>query len=186
MVVATIAALVLGLVAGGITGAVAGSMTSEPKGPAAPPPMAAEFPNAGKRYLPGVTVSSVAKDLLEQANSWTCAADTESKRSSGAKQAMECSPRGEQKYDVYVNIEYDDQAQVRWMKASCHYDPGANYCKTLFAAVAGALLGSQPALRDQASKWGGQNVDSDSSAVIGGIYLEIKLSPHNMVVAPWV
>jgi hypothetical protein len=185
VVLVTIAALVAGLVVGGISGAVAGSATSEPHGPTAPPPIAADFPNQSKRYMPGVTLAVIAESWLKKGNNWTCAPDTESKRSSGAKQAMECSPRGDQKYDVYVDIEYDAENQIRWIKAACHYDPGAKYCNTFFANLGDALFDKQPELAKQASDWGGKNVDSDSSTVIGGIYLETKLSPHYMNAAPW-
>jgi len=189
-VLVAIAALLVGGLAGAAAGAGAGVAGSKPHGPTAPPTFAADFPNARQRYLPGVTVSAIAQTWLKEGNSWTCEPDdSHAGPTSGAKQRLECTAPGDLKYDVGVDIEYDDETHLRAVDADCSpiLRPGNTYCRSLFANLGDALLAaSQPDLRKQAQDWAGQNADSDNSTVIGGVRLSVKLTPHFIHATPAV
>ena len=168
-----------------ITGSVAGNSGTEPTGPANPPPFTLDFPDVGKQYLPDLTVSMVAKDWLEKQNAYKCAPNTDNKPGSGAKQMLDCEP-GDADLDVWVSIEYDDEAKVREVNAHCNYKPGTPYCKSLFENLADVVHAKNASLRQQSLDWAGKNVDSDSTTVIGGVYFEIHLSPHSITATPWI
>lgn len=182
-VLIVVGALALGACPGGIVGAVAGVTGVEPTGPTAPPSIAAEFPNGDQRYLPGVTVAALAEDWLKSNNSYTCA-PAEKVVLSGAKKRLECEGPGDMSSDVSVDIEYDDDTHVRHVRAVCRFDPGANYCKSLFSVLGFEIFRSKPDLQKQAQDWGAKNVDSDNVTTIGGITLVVSLSPHEIRAMP--
>lgn len=93
---------------------------------------------------------------------------------------MECHPTDGGRYDLYVEIEYDDETKIRQVKATCTFDPGANACKSLFATFAHTLLVEQPDLQEQGEQWAGDNADTDNVTTIGGIRFDISLSPHRI------
>jgi hypothetical protein len=183
MVLVPLLALALGGLFGAAVGAGVATATTHRHGPAEPPPLAADFPDASKQYLPGVTVSMISQEWLVKANKWTCG-PSENKPPAGAKKQMECTAPGDQKNDVYVDIAYDAEDKVRLATAWCHYKPGANACKTLFGAFADAVLIPQQELRQQGYDWASENADSDESTVIGGIRFEASLSPHTIDAMP--
>lgn len=175
------AALVFGL-CGAVGGTLTSMVVSERPGPTAPPQLASDFPHAGQRHLPKLSVAAIADSWLKKANSWVC---EEGKEPYGhGKKRTTCHPKDEW-VDVSVDIEFDDPTHVTMVTAECRYDPGANLCKTLFANMAHAVVGhSEPTLRDKAMDWGAQKVDTDSVTTIGGVRLETSLSPHRVVATP--
>jgi hypothetical protein len=183
MVLLPVLALVLGGLIGAGLGAGIAAATTHRHGPAGPPPLAADFPNASRQYLPGVTVSMISQDWLVKANKWTCG-PADNKPAAGAKKEMECAAPGDQKYDLYVDIAYDAEDKVRLVTAWCNYGPGAHACETLFGTFADAVLIPQKELRKQGYDWASKNADSDESTTIGGVRFEASLSPHNMDAMP--
>lgn len=178
-------ALIVGGLCGGGPGAVAGYLTSQPDGPTAPPSMRPEFPDAARRYLPDLKVADLADSWLVRPNGWTCAASESRTRISEAENLMDCEPTEDGLYLVNAKIEYDGDTQLQYVAVTCPFKPGANYCKTLFAALGDALFPRRPELAKQAEQWAGKNVDGDDvSTVIGGIRLTVELSPHRVTVIP--
>ncbi|WP_204035498.1 hypothetical protein [Micromonospora qiuiae] len=184
-VLVTVAALLVGMLGGGVVGALAGTVTGTPPGSSEPPPMTENFPEGDDRYLPGVTVTLIAKQWLEQANSWTCTPgpDPDLER---AKHETRCEGPG--RTDLYLSavINHDDDAKVTDIRVECSYRAGSPMCRSLFEKFADALLQSQRELIKPATDWAEKNVDRDSAAVFGGIRMEISLSPHEMRATPWV
>jgi hypothetical protein len=179
-------ASLLGALLGGGVGAAGASVSGgHPHGPSAPPAFAEGFPNGSQRYLPGVTVSSISDDWLVKLNKWTCApTDVSTPPQSGAKERMDCTASGDAKYDLEVDIEYDDGTHVRMVRARCEYGPGSKGCRSLFANLADAVLASQAGERRKAQDWGAKNTDADSSTVIGGVQLLASLDPHSLSCTP--
>ncbi|RJL23234.1 hypothetical protein [Bailinhaonella thermotolerans] len=173
-----------GLLAGGVAGAAAGFAGTGKSGPAAPGPLPAAFPHGGQRHLPGVTVSHLADRWLKGANGWGCRPWTDTKAISGARSRLYCTARDGSKYDVGVDIEYDDQTHVRRVSAECHLGPGTRYCTTLFQAMAVEIFTTRPGLRRQAAEWGRANADTDASTTLGGIRLTAELEPHRLTATP--
>ena len=182
-------AVVLSLVLCGITGAgsgwVTGTLTTNPELLSALPPTDADFPTADRRYLPGVKVGVVVEDWMKKANSYTCAPpDPPGRTLSEAKQRLECLAPGDLKWDLTVDIEFDDETHVRYVRADCEFKPGAKACSSLFATMADALLSGNAELRKQAFDWAEKNADTDNSTTIGGIRFSVKLEPHSIVAEP--
>lgn len=182
-VLIAVGALLLCACPGAIFGSVAGEIRIEPTGPTVPPAMAADFPGGDQRYLPGVTVTALAEDWLKKENSYTCAAAAKA-QTSGAKQRLECEGPGDLSTEVSVAIEYDDDTHVRYVEAVCRFDPGANYCKSLFSGVGYKVFEDKPELRQQAEDWGAKNVDSDNVTTIGGVMFAVSLSPNKFTAMP--
>jgi len=189
----SLVAPVIGIVLGcGAVGALAGFVLAvvtapQPVGPSAPPAIPADFPNAEKRYLPGVTVSRIADDWMKKANSYTCkphevpATNVEEGR---APKELECSAPGDAKWDLYTSIEYDDEKHVRAVEAHCHYGPGSVACSSLFATMADAIF-TDPELRKRAATWAEKNADADNETVIGGVRFRSSLeNPHSLRAMP--
>lgn len=174
---------------GALGGFVLANVTApDPQGPTAPPAIPANFPNKENRILPGVTVSMVADEWLKQANSYTCE-ETEPPGGgvdkSMAPHAMECSAPGDAKYDLYVDIAYDNENEVREVEATCNYDPGAIACSSLFANLADLAFVAQPELRKKAADWAEKHTDTDDTTVLGGVRLIMSLEhPHSLRVIP--
>lgn len=183
-VLVTVAALLAGMLGGGAVGALAGTVTGTPPGSSEPPPMPENFPEGDNRYLPGVTVTLIAKQWLERANSWTCAAEPDPDLERG-KYETRCEAPGAD-ISVYAVINHDDDAKVTGIWVACRYRTGSRMCRSLFEKFADALLQSQRELIKPATEWAKKNVDRDSAAVFGGIRMEISLSPHEMQATPWV
>ncbi|MEH1127807.1 hypothetical protein [Micromonospora sp. CPCC 206061] len=182
-VLIAVSALLLGACPGGTAGVLAGYLWVEPTGPTTPPAMAADFPHGDQRYLPGVTVRALADDWLKKENSYTCAAAAKAE-ASGAKQRLDCEGPGELSLEVSVHIEYDDDTHVRYVAAFCRFDPGANYCRSLFSGFGYKVFEDKPELRQQAQDWGAKNVDSDNVTTIGGVTLLVSLKPHHIRAMP--
>jgi hypothetical protein len=178
----TIGALLIGGLLGAGVGTGTGLAVPQPHGPSAPPAFGAGFPNGDQRFLPGVTVSLIATKWLERDNKWTC--EENNKPQFGAVHQLDCTAPGNQKYDVNVDIDYDDETHVRAVSASCSYRPGAEACRSLFANVANIVLYSQADLRKQGEDWASKNVDTDNDTVIGGVRLDAKLEPHYLHITP--
>jgi hypothetical protein len=177
--------LLLALVAGAavlvglVGGSTAGRATVRPHGPSAVPGFTAGFPTASQRYLQGVTVAAISRRW--QANSFTCGPATWYKPQSGeAKHMLQCDAPGGLDFDVYVQVNYDDEGHVSGVQAYCRLGPGKPYCKSMFVDFGNEVFRSQPSLQKQAADWCRQNVDSDSSTVIGGVRLVTSLQPASI------
>lgn len=173
-----------GLLVGGGGGALIASATTKPHGPSAPGRLPNDFPNNKQWYLPGVTVGLVADKWLKKINKWTCEPWTQNEPLSGAKSWLACTAPGSLKYDVGVDIEYDDKTHVRLVSADCHLGPGTQYCTALFANLAWAVLNSQPALKKKGQDWGAKNADADATTAIGGVQFTTQLEPHGITALP--
>jgi len=185
LVLAVVVPLVLCGLVGAVSGGVTGTLTTSPEGPSGVPSIDADFPNADRRYLPGVKVAIVVEDWMKKANSYTCAPPEPPGRTlSEAKQRLECEAPGDLKYDLSVDIEFDDETHVRYVRADCDFKPGAKACSSLFATMADALLSENAELRKQAFDWAEKNADTDNVTAIGGIRFSVSLEPHSITAEP--
>ncbi|WP_214416803.1 hypothetical protein [Sphaerisporangium fuscum] len=177
--------MLVGLVVGGAGGAAIARSATPPHGPGAPGKIPEGFPNGRQIYLPGVTVDFISEEWLKKVNHWTCAPWTENKPHTGAKSWLNCTPKGDLRYEIDVNIEYDDDTHVRMVSADCyHLGPGTRTCTSLFANLGWEVLHTQPALRKKAQDWGAKHADSDAQLTIGGITLVNRLDPHDIEAVP--
>ncbi|RSM54642.1 hypothetical protein DMB66_37505 [Actinoplanes sp. ATCC 53533] len=180
-----VGALIVGGVLGSGPGAVAAYFTTQPDGPTAPPSMLPEFPDAARRYLPDLTVASLASGWLVKANGYRCGPSEIKSRRSAAKNLMSCTTTEAGLSSMNVGIEYDGDAQIQYVSVRCGHKPGSNYCKTLFAGLGDALFFSRRELAKQAAEWAGENVDGDNvSTSIGGIRLSVDLGSHSITAIP--
>lgn len=175
------AAVVVGL----LGGSMAGRATVKPHGPSAAPGFADGFPNASQGHLRGITLAAISQRWLRQGHSFTCEPNPSHRAESGGpKHQLSCSAPGDLDLDVYVDIDYDDETHVSGVQAYCRLGTGKPYCKGMFADFGRQLLSGQPDLQKQAQDWAGQNVDSDSSTVIGGVRLATSLDPPSISAVP--
>ncbi|MGW4502222.1 hypothetical protein ACWENR_26890 [Micromonospora sp. NPDC004336] len=185
LVLAVVVALLLCGLAGALAGGVAGTLSADPAGPTAPPSMDADFPSADRRYLPGVRVATIADGWLRKSNSYTCApADRPARTVSEAAQRLECTAPGALKWDLTVDIEFDGETQVRYVRADCALKRGAKVCGSLFATMADALLSQDAELRRQAYEWAAKNAETDEVTTIGGIRFSVRLEPRSITAEP--
>lgn len=170
---------VAALLVGGLAGWITGLSTTDVPGSTAAPPFPKGFPTGDNQYLPGVTVSVVADDWLKKANSWKCsdeAADPDIW--SRAKRVMECEPPDDRLY-MRVRIEYDSDKKVRVVDAKCDVGTYTQACRSLFTSMADTVFHSREKLRKQAVNWAKKNAASERGTVIGGIRIQVELSPSN-------
>ncbi|MBB4958836.1 hypothetical protein [Micromonospora polyrhachis] len=185
LVLAVVVSLGLcGLVGGG-AGWVTGTMTTNPEELTALPSVDADFPTGDRRYLPGVKVATVVEDWMKKANSYNCSPPDEPSRTiSEASQRLECMAPGDLKWDLTVDIEFDDETHVRYVRADCEFKPGSKACTSLFATMADALLRDNAELRKQAYEWAEKNAETDNVTAIGGIRFKVSLEPRSIVAEP--
>lgn len=171
------------LVVGAVAGAGIGAATSQRPTSRALPKVPSGFPNVSQNVLPGVTVP-IVRGWMEKAQKypWPCQPDANLHPHSGAKQLLSCDAPNQYPADAYTILEFNDDTHVWLVKGNCHAYPSASkdWCSTYFGNLADALFVKQSSLRQQAMDWAKQNGDSDSSTDIGGIHLEITLSPKEI------
>jgi hypothetical protein len=173
------------VIVGLISGSTVGRATVKAHGPSAAPAFADRFPNASQGYLRGVTLAAISERWLKRANSFSCEPNSSHRAEAGrAKHQLTCSGPGSMDLDVYVDISYDDETHVSGVQAYCRLGPGKPYCKSLFGVFGYEVFRSQPSLQKQAETWARQNVDSDSSTVIGGVRLATSLDPPSISAVP--
>ncbi|HYZ01262.1 MAG TPA: hypothetical protein VFA92_07185 [Candidatus Binatia bacterium] len=166
-------------------GSIAGRATVKAHGPSAAPGFADGFPNVSQSYLRGVTLAAISQQWLQRGHSFTCEANPSHRAESGrAKHKLSCSAPGNLDLDVYVDISYDDESHVSGVQAYCRLGPGKPYCRSMFADFGHQLLRGQPDLQKRAEDWARQNVDNDSSTVIGAVRLATSLDPPSISAVP--
>lgn len=178
-------ALIVGGVLGSAPGAAAGYLTTQPEGPAAPPSMLPEFPDASRRFLPDLKVAELTDAWLIKANGYRCAPAETKNRSSGAKNLTSCTTDEPGLSSMNVYIEYDGDTEITSVSVHCGHKPGSNYCRTLFASLGDTLFLRRRELAEQAAAWAGKNVDGDNvSTSIGGVRLSVDLGAHSITAIP--
>ncbi len=183
-VLVTVGTLIAALALGGVAGGAVGLATTEPVTDAPAPSFPGRFPTGKQRYLPRVTLTMVAVNWLQAANSWRCARSAVSDPLTGAKMGMICRPGDAARLHMSVYIWYDGPDKVLSVKARCDLGVRSKACTSLFSMMADTLLSPDRTLRGQAEAWAGKNADKAAVTAIGGVRLETSPRPHSMEAVP--
>lgn len=196
-VLAVVVALAIGGGGGGVAGtALAGTAFAGALGgstaPTEPPALPAEFPDASSQsYLPDVTVSAI--------ETWATSKDYECDEHTardfagmettpgGAKHWLECHlPRRFGSARAEVSVEYDDDAEVVAVHATCERGVGTpdDFCASLARKTARTVFKGQPEVRKNAANWAKDNARNDTVTVIGGMQLKADLGNHRLTIVP--
>lgn len=161
---------------GGTYAAAAVAQADDPRNPPAVPD---EFPDASQRYLPDVTVSAIETWIT--GNDYECDREPQTIDDPLAgKEWLFChAPLEHAAFKASVALEYDDDAQVRLVQATCERGPRTSeeYCPSVFIRTVENVFADNPESK-KAKRWTRKNVPSDNVTVIGGIQLKGDVERH--------
>jgi hypothetical protein len=191
---AVVVAAVVGVAAGTIAArsvaarsTTAGSVATEAPselviGPSAPPAIPEGFPSASQAYVP-TTVTELRDAWLEKEPEWNCEKTASSVGTSTTCRPpdSELDPTEQYAIDLAILNHDVDPTVVTGVEASCELDrPGSRRCRSFFSDVAATVLGSDPALSEEAGRWARANTAVNNTTVIGGIRLTAELDPQTI------